>query len=222
MDGPEFDALQAQCEELKKLVGELSAEEWDRPTRCAPMTVKDMASHLGGIFERLAQYTGEKVEGPTTKDRVTYFQYDVEEISKRVLDRVEEESGSRTAEEVRDRLLESMGSALEGVRKAPAGQIVERPPHGKLEMREFVATRVLEAAVHAADIGHATLRGELIHPAAVPIVVGILNGLLGGSLPVGMGWDDRTYILTGTGRRRLEPNERFVLGEAAGKFPLLS
>jgi hypothetical protein len=36
-----------------------------------------------------------------------------------------------------------------------------------------------------------------------------------------MGWDARTFILSGTGRRRLEPNERFALGELASKFPLL-
>jgi hypothetical protein len=87
---------------------------------------------------------------------------------------------------------------------------------------ELVATRVLEFGVHSMDISHATLRGERIHPDAVSIITEILHGLLGADLPVGMGWDGRTFILAGTGRRRLEPNERFTLGPLAAKFPLLS
>jgi hypothetical protein len=86
---------------------------------------------------------------------------------------------------------------------------------------EFVASRVLEFGVHTMDLGHATLRGERIHPDAAQIVKEILDGRLGAELPKGMGWDTRTYILSGTGRRRLESNERFALGPLAEKFPLL-
>jgi uncharacterized protein (TIGR03083 family) len=221
MYGREADALAAQCKELEALIGELEPGEWERPTRCPPMTVKDMCSHLGGIFERLARYTKETVEGPPTTDRVGYYRYDPVEIGKLVLARVEEESGSRTAEEVRDWLLGGMREALGAVESTPADHVVE-PPHGKLLLREFVATRVLEAAVHTADIGHATLRGERIHPDAAEIVREILDGLLGAELPQGLGWDARTYILTGTGRRPLESGERFVLGPLSAKFPLLS
>ena len=87
---------------------------------------------------------------------------------------------------------------------------------------EFVASRVLEFGVHTMDIGHATLRGERIHPDAAQIVTEILDGRLGAELPKGLGWDTRTFILTGTGRRPLESNERFVLGPLAAKFPLLA
>ena len=76
--------------------------------------------------------------------------------------------------------------------------------------------------MHSMDIGHATLRGERVHPDAVPVITGILDGLLDAKLPVGLGWDPRTFILTGTGRRHLLRNERFVLGPLAAKFPLLA
>jgi hypothetical protein len=65
------------------------------------------------------------------------------------------------------------------------------------------------------------LRGERVHPDAVPVIAGILQGLLAAPLPAGIGWDARTFILSGTGRRRLEPNERFALGALASRFPLL-
>jgi len=71
------------------------------------------------------------------------------------------------------------------------------------------------------DLSHATLRGERITPEAQEVVVGILDTLLGEPLPAGLGWDPRTYILTGTGRRELLNNERFVLGPLADRFPLL-
>jgi hypothetical protein len=111
--------------------------------------------------------------------------------------------------------------ALTGIRDIPSDRVIKRSGHPRMTFGEFVASRVLEFGVHTMDISHATLRGERIHPDAAEIVREILDGLLGSSLPKGMGWDTRTYILTGTGRRRLESNERFVLGPLAGKFPLL-
>jgi hypothetical protein len=86
---------------------------------------------------------------------------------------------------------------------------------------ELAGSRVLEFGVHTMDLGHATLRGERITPDAARFVAAILDVLLDARLPHGLGWDTRTYILTGTGRRELEPNERYALGPLATKFPLM-
>jgi uncharacterized protein (TIGR03083 family) len=227
----ELDALQAQCEQLSTLLGELSDAEWERSTRCPGWTVKELAAHCEGMLHRLVGANAEEVEGEPEIDRVGYYGYDPDgpregedankTFSEVIQERVVDEVGDRSGEEIRSSLDEAIGAALKGVRKVPADRVIKRSGHPRMRFDEFVASRVLEFGVHTMDLGHATLRGERIHPDAAAIVTEILDGRLGAELPKGLGWDTRTYILSGTGRRRLEPNERFALGELAAKFPLL-
>jgi uncharacterized protein (TIGR03083 family) len=232
MHGPDVAALEAQCKELAALVGELSDEEWNRPSRCEGWTVKELVAHCEGMMLRLVGANIEPVEGPAESDRSGYYTYDPEgpregespdkTFSEHVRDRVIEEAGDRSADEIRDSLASAIGGMVAKVRELPADRVIKRSGHPKLPFGEFVATRVLEFGVHSMDIGHATLRGERVHPDAVPVITGILDGLLGVPLPKSIGWDPRTYILTGTGRRELLHNERFTLGPLAEKFPLLA
>jgi hypothetical protein len=86
---------------------------------------------------------------------------------------------------------------------------------------EFVASRNLEFGVHTMDVAAAVRRPEHVRPATAAVITGILDGLLGQALPDELGWDATTYILTGTGRRDLTPDERDKLSVLAAKFPLL-
>ncbi len=228
----EIDALEAQCKELSALLGELTDEEWDRPTRCPGWTVKELAAHCEGMLQRLVGANAEAVDGAPEIDRVGYYGYDPQgpregedpskTFSEHIRDRVIDEAGGRSGEQIRTGVDEAIDEMLRGVREVPADRVIKRSGHPRIPFGEFVATRVLEFGVHTMDIGHATLRGERVHADAVPIITEILSGRLGAPLPKGLGWDARTFILTGTGRRPLGPNERFVLGPLAEKFPLLS
>jgi uncharacterized protein (TIGR03083 family) len=232
MEGREVDALELQSKDLLALLDELSIEEWERPTRCPGWTVKELAAHCEGMMQRLVTYNSQAVEGPAEIDRVGYYGYDPDgpregedpnkTFSEVIKDRVVEEAGSRSPSEIRAGVESSMDEMLRSLAEIPADRVIKRSGHPKMTFGELVATRVLEFGVHSMDISHATLRGERIHPDAVSIITEILRGRLGADLPVGMGWDGRTFILAGTGRRRLEPNERFTLGPLAAKFPLLS
>jgi uncharacterized protein (TIGR03083 family) len=228
----EVDALEAQCKELSALLDELSDEDWDRPTRCPGWTVKELVAHCEGMLDRLVGANAEAVDGPVEIDRVGYYGYDPDgpregedprkTFSDVIRERVIDEVGGRSGEELRDALAASIRKALDGVREIPPDRVIKRSGHPRMRFDEFVASRVLEFGVHTMDLGHATLRGERIHPDAVRIVKEILDGRLGAELPKGLGWDTRTYILSGTGRRPLESNERFVLGPLAARFPLLA
>ena len=227
----EIDALEAQCKELRALLGELSDEEWERPTRCPGWTVKELAAHCEGMLQRLVGANAEAVEGEPEIDRTGYYGYDPDgprdgedpskTFSEHIRDRVIDEVGGRSGEEIRAGVDSAIDDMLRGVREIPADRVIKRSGHPRIAFGEFVTTRVLEFGVHTMDIGHATLRGERVHPDAVPVITEILDGRLGAPLPKGLGWDARTYVLTGTGRRPLEANERFVLGPLAEKFPLL-
>jgi len=227
----ELDALEAQCAELIALVGELSENDWDKATRCPGWTVKELVAHCAEMLVRLVGANAEGVDGSPEIDRVGYYGYDPDgqregedpgkTFSEIIQERVIEEASGRSPEDLTTDLQANVDAAMAGVRGIPADRVIKRSGHPKMRFDEFVASRVLEFGVHTMDIGHATLRGERIVPEAVPIVVDILQRRLGTELPKAMGWTPRTFILSGTGRRHLEPNERFALGPLASKFPLL-
>ncbi len=226
----EAAALEAQCRELVALVGELDGADFDKATRCPGWTVKELVAHCENMLVRLVGENAKAVDGSPEIDRAGYYSYDPDgpredepdkTFSESIKQRVIDEVGGRSPDELKRSLEDSIEGAIAGMRDIEPDRVIKRTGHPKMRFDEFVATRVLEFGVHTMDVGHATLRGERIVPEAVPVVVGILNGRLDAELPKGMGWDARTFILTGTGRRHLEPNERFALGTLASKFPLL-
>ncbi len=222
MQGPEVDALEAQCKELSALVGELNEEELSRVTRCPPLTVREMVGHVGSMLHRFAEALGQDFDEPVSHDRSSYYAVFRDEVAPLVVEESQTEAAARSDEELRSWLDAGIAAAVQEARATPPDKVTgtRRFPR-RLTALDFTATRVLECGVHSMDVSHATLRGEQIHPDASEIVKGILDGLLRAELPKGLGWDTRTFILSGTGRRRLESNERFVLGPLAAKFPLI-
>ena len=88
-----------------------------------------------------------------------------------------------------------------------------------MTLPDFLTTLVVEAAVHHLDLT-VDLPATAPPPApALALVRATLDGLLGRPVPVG--WDDETYALKGCGRLPLDDSDRALLGDLAGRFPLL-
>jgi len=132
------------------------------------------------------------------------------------------EVGGRRPDQLRASLRSAVDGALRRIPDIPAERVIKRSGHPRISFGEFVASRSVEFGVHTMDIAHATGRPERVQPAAAAIITGILDGLLGEPRPESLGWDAPTYILSGTGRRELEPGERSRLGALAQRFPLLA
>lgn len=221
MHGPEIEALDAQLCVVCDVLESLAPEAWDRPTRCAPMTVRELVGHLGRVMHRFAEQLPVAEPEPPTSDRYRYWDYDQAEVGERVMREGREQTEARSDAETLAWFVKGARAAVDAGRETPADRVVRRGDR-TLHAIDFCATRVLEAGVHGMDIGHATLRGEVIEPQAADVVIGILLGRLGEPLPSGLGWCDRTFILSGTGRRRLQACDRWTLGSLADRFPLVS
>jgi uncharacterized protein (TIGR03083 family) len=225
------EALAAQLGDLVALVRTLSDADFSRPTRCPGWSVAELVAHCEGMLIRLVGDNAQPVSGEAEIDRVGYYRYDPDgpragedpsrTFSEIIRDRVIEEVGGRSGDALRTSIEGAVEAALDGVRRIPAERVIKRSGHSRMTFGEFVASRNLEFGVHTMDIAHAVGRPEQPHPAAASIITGILDGLLGESLPESLGWDATVYILTGTGRRSLEPDERVNLGALAERFPLL-
>lgn len=231
MESPELVALEAQLHELVVLVNSLSEQDFDRPTRCPGWSVAELVAHCEGMLHRLVGANAEPVEAEPEIDRVGYYRYDPDgpregedpdkTFSEVIRDRVIDEVGGRDAGELRASLEAAVSNALDGIRELPASRVIKRSGHPPMRFREFVASRNLEFGVHVMDIAHAVGRPERTAPEATTAITDILDGLLGSPVPASLQWDATTYILSGTGRRPIDPSERVALGELAERFPLL-
>lgn len=231
MRSAEVEALEGQLEDLVALVGELSEEDFGRPTRCPGWSVAELVAHCEGMLQRLVGENARPVVGDAEIDRVGYYRYDPDgaregedparTFSEVIRDRVVEEVGGRSGAELAASVAGGVDRAIRGVHEIDAERVIKRSGHPRITFGEFVASRVLEFGVHTMDIAHAVGRPERVGSAAPEIITGILDGLLGESPPTSLRWDATVYILTGTGRRQLDPEERTKLGRFAARFPLL-
>src|SRR5437899_6628548 len=151
-------------------------------------------------------------------DRVGYYRYDPEgpregedpakTFSEIIRDRVIDEVGGRSGNELCASLAGAVAGAVEGLRQLPDDRVIKRAGHPRMTFGEFVASRNLEFGVHTMDIAHAVGRPEAVTPATAAVIVDILDGLLGDEVRRALDWDPTTYILAGTGRRPLTVGER--------------
>jgi uncharacterized protein (TIGR03083 family) len=231
MRSRETDALVAQVGDLIALVVELSEEDFARPTRCPGWSVAELVAHCEGMLRRLVGENAQPVDGDAEIDRAGYYGYDPDgpregedpdrTFSEIIRDRVIDEVGGRSRDQLLASLEGAVDDALQGIREIPADRVIKRSGHPRMTFGELVASRNLEFGVHTMDIAHAVGRPERVRPGAASIIVGILDSLLGRPVPESVRWDATTYILVGTGRRELELDERVKLGALAPAFPLL-
>jgi hypothetical protein len=193
-------------------------------------SVSELVAHCEGMLVRLVGENAQPVDGEAEIDRVGYYRYNPDgpregedpdkTFSEVIRDRVIDEAGGRSGDQLRTSIEDAIEGALQGVREMPSERVIKRSGHARMTFGEFVATRNLEFGDHTMDIAQAVGRPERVRPAAL-IITGILDGLLGEPVPESLRWDATSYILTGTGRRELAADERAKLGGRAAKFPLL-
>src|ERR1044071_2818429 len=72
-----IDALAREVGEVSKLLHSLKRDDWTKPTRCEPLSVRELSSHMlrGGLRIQEMTAAGPLDEEPE-KDGMTYFQYD--------------------------------------------------------------------------------------------------------------------------------------------------
>ncbi|TMK80876.1 MAG: maleylpyruvate isomerase family mycothiol-dependent enzyme [Actinobacteria bacterium] len=213
------DALAREVGSVGQLLHTLKPKQWEQPTRCPPMNVRELAAHMmrgaGRIQEML---DAGPVDAEPERDGITYFQSVT--VSGEIVKRAQEASAAFPPDLARAWDLE-WTKALQRARMYINDDPVLRNVYGLIRLTEYLKTRCVEAVIHHMDLDDAL--GRKPHPdrEALEITGDILRGLLGTDLrPVGV--DDVRFALIGTGRAPLNDDERQMLGPLAQKFPLFS
>ena len=217
-----IDALEAEVLRAETFLAGLTAEEWQRPTRCAPLSVRALAVHaLRGAYRILDTLAAEPREGEPEKDAVTYWDYDVAAVGRGVVDRAKAESENRAPDaDIAAEWKAVWADAIAGARAAAEDDPLVAALPGKIRLSEFVKTRCIEVGIHVMDLREALGFEPDPSPECLEAIGDVLRGRLGADLrPLGM--DDLRFALVGTGRGELTAAEREMLGPLSDSFPLL-
>jgi uncharacterized protein (TIGR03083 family) len=217
------DVLAKECEVVAGVSLGLEEEAFALPTRCPPWDVKALLGHMFRDVDRILAYREEPTAALPDTTSVSYWRSydpvgDGPDIAARA---IEVADGFASGAELAIAFDRRRGEAVRAALEMPPDRLFGA--YGRtLVFNEYVRTRVLEIAVHGLDLAHALGRAPWVTPEAVVVVRTILSGLLESDPPSELGWDDVTFIETGTGRRPLTVPERTTLGERADRFPLLA
>lgn len=219
----ELEAFRAEGEALGSLLGTLGAQDWMRPTRCPPLDLRQIVVHLQsqleGVIETCAQPF---MDSEPQKDRVTWWDYDIEEDQTETLAWILKIADQYPAEEIPARWSASVAEAVAAVEaRLAAGDPAVRPGQAVIRLTDYIATRVLELTIHATDVLDALGRPPSPTSEGLAVTLDILADRLGAD-PRELGFDDTDFAILATGRRELTAVERERLGPLADEFPLLA
>jgi Mycothiol maleylpyruvate isomerase N-terminal domain len=214
------DAFVAEYTLLDELAASLTDEQLLRPSRCLGWSVCDVLCHLDlGMVEILVG-----LASPTDRQADTDFAAywrdccapGEPDLGHARWIRLVASAYARPGGVVRHLRL-TTGAALRQAQAAPGDRCLQFQGH-VIEMGDFLATWVVEAAVHHLDLTLELPDAPPPVPASLRVTCETLDALLGG--PVQGDWDDTTYALKGTGRLPLTAEEAGALGPLAQRFPL--
>jgi uncharacterized protein (TIGR03083 family) len=199
----------------------LGSSDWDRPTRCPPMSVLHLAVHtMRGALRIVEFLAAPAVDDEPQMDAVTYYRYDPAKVGPAVVERAQKEAESRTGSGLPAEWRATWASAIAAARDRAEENPVVASPFGTLRLREYLRTRCVEVTIHAMDLRDALGRDPDPTLGGLDATSDVLRGLLGADLrPLGV--DDLRFALLGTGRATLTEGERELLGPLADLFPLL-
>jgi len=183
----------------------LSEEDFDRPTRCRPWTVRALLAHLLVASNRL----------PAMLDAPRPDQAEVSAAGYYRADRRfgPDATGARVSAATCDAASfisgHDLAVAFDGAQRQMADLARAEPPErlvytrwgDAMSLSDFLVTRVAELGVHGLDLAD----GLGVDPWLTPPAAEVIERLLVGDVPVrsvpGLGWDQRTLIEVATGRR---------------------
>ena len=206
-----LEAFCAEAGELSRAAAELSDAEWDRPTRCAPWSVRDLVAHIrvaiGWVPGMLSALAPERAEVSAAQ----YYRADQRFATELNAARVALAQDHAASQVTGAALAEDFAVAWQQVarlcRQEPVRRVV-RTRHGDaMLLSDFMVTRVVEIAVHGLDIADALRRRPWLTRPAADLVQELLLGPGWATATAELGWNPERCLRKATGREPLSVAE---------------
>jgi len=212
-------------------IGDLSVTEWDQPTRCEPWSVRELVAHVSIAVARVTQMLAAPPSPPTTSPVTTpatmpamppvsalgYYRPDHRFSAEANSTRVQVAGEHAARLQTEPALAEDFEATWQHVAAScaaePEGRLV-RTRHGDvMYLSQFLATRVIEVAVHGIDVADAVRRPAWVTTPAHDLVRGLLFGRAGASALDRFGWDRAGFLRRATGRQPLDAAEADLVAQ---------
>lgn len=196
-------AFRAEADAFAAGLDELTAAQWQAPTRCTPWRVLDVVGHVITALGRVPpMVAGDAPDQPDTT-AIGYYRADHRFSESANAERVRTAQGRASAADVPGlarELTETVGSVITCCRRQPPDRVV-RTRHGDaMTLPDFLTTRVVELAVHGLDVADAVRRQPwLTAPAAEHVQQLLFGGDWRDSVAT-LGWDPVTVLRKSTAR----------------------
>ncbi|MGW6918517.1 maleylpyruvate isomerase family mycothiol-dependent enzyme [Kitasatospora sp. NPDC054939] len=205
-----LDAFETEAEALGRGLTGLPEAGWDRPTRCAPWSARELLGHVCVVLDWVPDMIGGQAPEAPEVSATEYYRPDrrfstATNAARIELGRDRAARHGSGADLVAD-FTRTWRNAQELCRKEPERRVV-RTRHGDaMLLADFMLTRVFEVAVHGIDLADALGREAWLTPSAADVLLELLAGP-GTSGVTELGWSRARFLRKITGREPLAPEE---------------
>ncbi|MFE9258484.1 maleylpyruvate isomerase family mycothiol-dependent enzyme [Streptomyces sp. NPDC006879] len=220
-------ALRAEAGRLYERVSGLPEGEWERPTLCAPWTVREVLAHVTLAVEQLDRMLQEpEPRGPALPSPFGCHGaggHCSPAVSAAREDAVERAAGAfSSGQELADHFDAAWRAAITRCDGQSTGRLVSTRLGEAVRREDCLTATVVEVCVHGLDVAHGLDHEPWSTDEAAELVAGLLLGNTGAPYVPVLGWDRMTFLRKGTGRLPLSPSERSALGRRGVPVLVLS
>ncbi|MFC4337923.1 maleylpyruvate isomerase family mycothiol-dependent enzyme [Salininema proteolyticum] len=211
-------ALRSETDRLTTELRTLSEEDWGLPTRCGPWTVADLVAHVSRGIARVSDCVAGPEPLSSDTDAVGYFRpgdrFSAATDGERLASAQRAAEGMTPDEHVS--LLERrLSAALADASSRPGGRRVVTRHGDRMELGQFVLTRVIEVALHGIDVADAVGRPRWTTDEAADVLLPLfLKGHNDIDIP-----EASEFLARASGRAPLGPDLARRLEEAGIDLP---
>lgn len=220
------DALAEECTALTAVLQSLGESDYERPTNCPPWNLKQLVAHvLGSTCIDVEKLPRPSAGSPVVRSADYYRRAERSEEAYRSgnVDRwLAVAARFSSGREVTETFAGLWPKTIAQTRVCDPGLLVAMSWGPAMSLEDYLITRVIGLAAHGVDVAITLGRDAWTTAAALEVSRPTLVDLLGAEPPSELRWTDQDLLEVGTGRRVANEAEVALLGDLAGRFPLLS
>jgi len=212
-----LDALEAEGARAAEVMLGVGEEDFGRPTRCEPWSVRALLAHLLVASNRLPAMLAESPPPEALVSAAGYYRPDVRFGRDATRTRIATATGDGATFATGHALAEVFAGAcreMVAVARAEApGRLVRTRWGDVMLLSDFLVTRVAELGIHGLDLAQGLGCDPWLTPPAAEVIERLLLGDTPADSVPGLGWDRLTLIEAATGRRPVSDAEHGLIAD---------